>query len=62
MSLYSQEEICDGCYFSKFHTCCNKFCKCIIDKEDQLDYITGKCAYKMKYKTINNPHGKNNEK
>lgn len=46
MSLYTEEEVCVGCKFAEFHSCCNKFCRCSINCEDSVDHIRGECSYR----------------
>ena len=46
MSLYSPEEICEGCLNAIFHVCCNKFCSCAIDAQNTYDQCSGICPSK----------------
>lgn len=46
MSLYSYEEICEGCEYAVFHECCNSFCHCKDDATDQANCYNGKCLNK----------------
>jgi hypothetical protein len=51
MSLYSFEEICQGCTNVKWHSCPNcyggepRFCHCEIHAEESADHSTGKCGF-----------------
>ena len=47
MSLYTHEEICEGCVNAIFHECCNKFCHCIIDAEGDVNCYNGTCESKV---------------
>jgi hypothetical protein len=46
MSLYSLEEICEGCTLAVFHTCCKKFCRCIDKHEYDANGYNCTCFYK----------------
>ena len=46
MSLFSNEEICDGCKFAVFHECCGSFCRCEIGHAEDCDYCRGECEHK----------------
>jgi len=54
MSLYSLEEICEGCLYARWHSCdkCygggKRFCHCMMDSESQTDSIRGRCEDKTK--------------
>lgn len=52
MSLYSKEEICEGCVYGIFHKCCNKFCKCSQNHENDANPMSGRCKFKKKGKMI----------
>ena len=41
MSLFSNEEVCEGCLHAVFHDCCKSFCRCKID--GCIDVIRGEC-------------------
>lgn len=43
MSLYSEEEICEGCDHAVFHDCCKKFCHCKIKMEQLANDLNGTC-------------------
>ena len=47
MSLYTEEEVCVGCIRAVFHTCCDKFCHCIINAD--IDTQRGTCEDKEEY-------------
>ena len=44
MSLFTNEEVCEGCIFANFHECCGKFCSCEIDQT--IDTHRGVCMMK----------------
>ena len=46
MSLFSHNEICEGCIHAVFHTCCNNFCRCKEGHEQEVDHIKCECEYK----------------
>lgn len=52
MSLFTYEEICEGCKFANWHICpyCYytepKFCHCEIHAESNLSHISKTCKYK----------------
>jgi hypothetical protein len=48
MSLYSLEEICEGCIHATFHDCCNSFCRCGIKVSDDVNGYNGTCKKKEK--------------
>ena len=49
MALYSSEEVCIGCKFSRWHHCeyCStktkRFCHCWLGSEHEIDHVLGKC-------------------
>jgi len=45
MSLFTFEEICEGCENAVFHDCCGRFCRCRVDANP--DHIRGKCSEKI---------------
>lgn len=47
MSLFSHEEICEGCPSAVFHTCCDKFCHCKDGCEHDADAIMGVCEHRI---------------
>ena len=46
MSLYTMEEICDDCKLANGHCCCNNFCHCNKNHEDDVDHNKGTCPHK----------------
>jgi len=53
MSLFTLDEICEGCMKSQWHIRCmdcfresSRFCHCEDGHENQVSYTTGKCEYK----------------
>lgn len=52
MSLFSMEEICIECNNAIFHECCNKFCKCNINEEYNVNPSNGNCDKHTKYSII----------
>ncbi len=46
MSLYSHEEICEGCTKAVFHECCSKFCHCEDNHEQSTNGYDGTCEYR----------------
>ncbi len=48
MSLFSFEEICQDCIHAVFHTCCNSFCYCKMNSEDDADHLQGKCEHRIR--------------
>ena len=49
MSLYSAEEICEGCTHAHFHKCCGCFCHCKIYSDGHSNGTTGKCDDKKEF-------------
>ena len=44
---YSMDDICTGCIHPDFHSCCDTFCYCMNDvNEEDLDLINGTCKKK----------------
>ena len=44
---YDMDDICAGCMHPDFHSCCDTFCYCMNDvDEEDLDYINGTCKKK----------------
>lgn len=42
MKKYSREEICDGCFHARWHSCCDSFCSCEEGiKSENIDRICG---------------------
>jgi hypothetical protein len=46
MSLYSHEEVCEGCVSAIFHKCCRKFCSCLGGHQEDVDYSVGHCPHR----------------
>jgi hypothetical protein len=46
MSLYTHEEICEGCISAIWHYCCEKFCSCTLNHKEDCDFYKGKCFHK----------------
>ena len=45
MSLYTLDEICEGCQHAVEHDCCGRFCRCRGSHELETDGISGTCPY-----------------
>jgi hypothetical protein len=43
MSLYSFEEICEGCNNAVFHSCCEKFCHCTLNLTQDANGMDNTC-------------------
>ena len=58
MSMYSMEEICDGCQYAAWHSCHHcfnserHFCRCMINHELDVSHLFKICEFKVdnKYK------------
>jgi len=49
MSLYSMEEICEGCIHGVWHRCCGTFCHCegqCQDDDTGISFTSGTCDFK----------------
>ena len=45
MSLYTLDEICEGCQRAVMHDCCGRFCRCRGSHEREADGINGTCPH-----------------
>jgi len=45
VSLYTLDEICEGCQHAVEHDCCGRFCRCRGSHELETDGISGTCPY-----------------
>jgi hypothetical protein len=53
MSLYSFEEICEGCLYAHWHIACSdcyesspRFCHCELHAEEEVNHMCNGCYYK----------------
>ena len=44
MSLYTEEEVCEGCRNAHFHKCCGSFCYCREDHK--INGMDDTCDFK----------------
>ena len=45
MSLYTLDEICEGCQHAVEHDCCGRFCRCAEEHEYEVDGYNGTCPH-----------------